>query len=76
MTRDEFLRRFEEMLEADPGSVTPDSTLQELGWDSLEVVTFLALADEQLGVQLRPRDINASKTVSDLVALFGERISG
>jgi acyl carrier protein len=60
----------EETLELDPGSITGEERLEDLNWDSLSVISFMAIADERLGLRLSPRDINACTTVSQLVGLL------
>ncbi|MBC3955146.1 acyl carrier protein [Pseudomonas triticifolii] len=46
---DKVLRLIEEAMEADEGSL---SRGQNLDWDSIEVLTFMSLADEHLGKTL------------------------
>ena len=51
MDRKEFLLALDEMLELDPGTLTGDETLESLeAWDSLAVISFIALVDEKTGV--------------------------
>jgi acyl carrier protein len=76
MTTREFLSLFEEILEASPGSLTSDDALPgREGWDSLAVVSLIAMVDEQFGVTLAPRDIARAEKVADIVALLGDKIS-
>ena len=58
MTRREFLSLFEEILEASPGSLTSDDVLPgREGWDSLAVVSLIAMVDEQFGAATTEREI-------------------
>jgi len=76
MTKREFLSLFEEILEAAPGSVQSDDVLPgREGWDSLAVVSLIAMVDEQFGVTLNPKDIARAASVADIIALLGDRIS-
>ena len=76
MERNEFLLSLDELLELEPGTVKGSEILDSLdGWNSLAVISFMALVDERFGVSLQPRQIAASSTVSDLVRLLGDRIS-
>jgi acyl carrier protein len=76
LERNEFLLSLDELLEFEPGTITGSETLDSLdGWNSLAVISFMALVDERFGVSLQPRQIAASTTVSDLVRLLGDRIS-
>lgn len=75
MTREEFLRLVERKLDLDPGVLQENYTLEEVaGWDSLSVVTFMALADEQFGLQLDPKELKGSAKVSALLDLFQGRL--
>lgn len=76
MTRQEFLTELEEVIEADTGSITGDEALADLaGWDSLAVMTFIAMVDEKFDVTVPANKIAASKNVGDLIALLGDKIS-
>jgi acyl carrier protein len=74
--RNEFLLLLDELLELEPGTVKESETLENLeGWNSLAIISLMALVDEQFGMSLQPRQIAASKTVSDLMSLLGNRVS-
>lgn len=64
-----ILRLIEEAKEADEGTVLMG---QELDWDSIAVVTFMAMADEQLNVTLSADRLNKCERVDDVVALVIE----
>ena len=75
MERTEFLLSLDELLELEPGSVKGSETLDSLeGWNSLAVISFMALVDEHFGISLQPRQIAACSTIADLVGLLGDRI--
>jgi len=72
MTQAEFLAALEEMLELDAGSLTPDASLDSLdAWDSLAVISFIALVDEHFDRVVAGEDLAKAKTVGDLLALTG-----
>lgn len=72
MTRAEFLAALEEMLEADAGSLSPDTALDSLdSWDSLAVISFIALVDEHFDHVVAGEDLAKVKTIGDLLALTG-----
>lgn len=64
-----ILGLIEEAKEADEGTVLMG---QELDWDSIAVVTFMAMADEQLNVTLSADRLNKCERVDDVVALVIE----
>jgi acyl carrier protein len=73
MTQQEFLVKVSEMLEAEP-ALTGAEVLSDLGtWDSLAVMSLMALAEAECGIVLAPKDIGTCNTVNDLVALVYER---
>lgn len=77
MTKAEFLNKLEEIMEIEAGSLKGNEALADLdGWDSLKVVEFLALADEQFSLAVAPKAIAACKTIDDLRALLGEHVAG
>lgn len=71
MTKKELLQMLEEIVEADPDTLTGEELIKDLeSWDSLAVVNFIALVDENFGITLSPEKIMNSKTVNDLVSLL------
>jgi acyl carrier protein len=65
-----FLNNIEELLECDPNSLSLDQQLEDTGkWDSLNFVSFLAMAHSTYGVRVAPADLRNSKTVRDLMKL-------
>jgi acyl carrier protein len=74
MNEQEFIANMEELLEADAGSLnlaTPLGSLQE--WDSLALVSFLAMADAKYGVRVEPTDLRQCKSVADLMKLVEKK---
>ncbi|MEP6716757.1 MAG: acyl carrier protein [Terriglobia bacterium] len=69
MAREEFLAVLSELLETDSPLTGADELGGLFGWDSLAVISFMAIADERWGVTLAPKNISACKTVDDLAAL-------
>ena len=66
-----FIKHFEESIEGlEPGSVAEDTKFQELAqWDSLAVLTTIAMADAEFEVELTAGEILACTTVRDLADL-------
>jgi hypothetical protein len=70
MTRQEFLKSVDEMLELAPGTLTGTEKLEDYPmWDSTAMMTFMALADSNNGTRLSPRAMGGCETVNDLLAL-------
>lgn len=77
MTVDEFVRNFEEATEGvEPGTLGPDTRFQELPqWDSLAVLTTLAMIDTELEVSVSANEIVERKTLRDLFEFLSQRKS-
>lgn len=76
MDRKDFLLALDEMLELPPGTLTGDETLDSLdSWDSLAVISFIALVDETLEIVVEGEKLAQAKTVNDLLALAGVTVA-
>jgi acyl carrier protein len=70
MTRAEFLRSVDEILELPPGTLRGPEKLEDFPlWDSTAIISFMALADSNNRAKLAPRAIGACQTVEDLLGL-------
>jgi acyl carrier protein len=77
MTRKEFLAHFDELIQENVGSTQGIEKLGELeAWDSLAVMGFIALVDEQFGITVSAQKVADAQTVDDLVGLLGDKIEG
>ncbi len=76
MDRKEFLLALDEMLELDAGTLTGAEELESLdNWDSLAVISFIALVDEKLGLVVEGEKLAKAKTIDDLLALAGVAVA-
>jgi acyl carrier protein len=70
----EFYRLLDEVLELDPGTLHGDELLEDLeNWDSLAVISYIALVDEQFGVVIEGEALVKAKSVADLYTLAVQR---
>jgi len=77
MTKQELLSELEDIMELDSGSLKETDLLADLDmWDSLAVVSFIAVVDAELELTLEPEKIAKSETVSDLIALVSGKLEG
>lgn len=58
-----------DIFEVDPSAITPDAKLDELGWDSLAMVSTIALFDEVYGKPVGVDKLKTCQTVGDIEAL-------
>jgi len=68
MDKPEFYQRLAEILDVE--EVKPENTLKDFeGWDSLAVLSLLAMADSKYGASVKAEEVRAAVTASDLAAL-------
>jgi acyl carrier protein len=69
MTREFFLDKLATALELPPGTLSPTTRLDEIAWDSMAELSFISLADGQLGASVSAGAVSDCKTVGDLIKL-------
>ena len=66
---DEFLNELAEILEED--TVAADAELDSFdAWDSLSVLSVIAMANSKFGISLTAQQVNKAKTVQELYNLI------
>ena len=67
----EELLFLEDILEVDSGSVSLEAPMDGLeNWDSINILSFMALSDEKYNVSITADDLEKVKTVKDLLLLL------
>ena len=67
MNQQEFLNSMERALGIDRGSLELTHNLADLeNWDSMAVLEFQAIADEEYSLQVDPTTLESVKTIGDL----------
>jgi len=74
MNKVEFVNLIEDVLEEDKGTLKGPEVLEDVGWDSMTFMGFIAKVDSELGVTLAPAKIAECKNVDDLVGLVSEHL--
>ena len=70
MDRLGFLELMEELLEVPAGTLNGHECLRDLDtWDSLALIGFMAMVNEQTGIILAPKVLATCQTVADLMKL-------
>jgi acyl carrier protein len=68
MDKQEFYQRLAEILDVE--EVKPENVLKDFdGWDSLAILSVLAMADAKYGVSIKAEEIRSVVTVEDLARL-------
>jgi acyl carrier protein len=70
MTRQQFLYSMDKLVELPRGTLKGNENLEDLEqWNSLAMISFIALADSNNRVSVSPAQLIACVTVSDLLKL-------
>lgn len=70
MTNEEKISLLEEMFEADAGTISLETALDTLQWDSMSMLSLIALVNERFGKKLIGPQLRSMKTVADIVAVM------
>lgn len=69
----DFYRKLDEVLDLPPGTLKGGEALSGFdGWDSMAMLGFIALVDENYAVTIPAKRIPACRTVDDLAGLIVE----
>lgn len=72
----EFYEGLAEILEVEVEEVSADMSLEEGSWDSLAVVSTIALIDDVYDVTVHPNALGECKTVGQIEALIATEREG
>ena len=76
MTKQEFYAQLDEILENPPGTIKGTEMIADLErWDSLAAILFIAMLDQHLGVAVEAQKVADCRSVADLVALGGDKVT-
>lgn len=77
MEKTVFLQKLDEVMSLPKGTIKGDETLSALkGWDSVALMSFIALLDEDLQIRVTGKQVMQCQTIAELVALAGDKVSG
>ena len=68
-SKKEFLSKMSETLEVDPSALTLETELSDLNWDSVAVISAIALIDECFGVVISAEKIFYCQNINDIIEL-------
>ena len=71
MTEEEKIALLEEMIELEKGTLTPKTKLTDLEeWDSIAILAFIAMIDEEFDKIIKGSQIKKFKTVADALSVM------
>lgn len=63
------LALIEEVLDAEEGTLTPETPLEDMdSWDSIAMLSLIAMLDDEFGKTVGGKELKALKTVADILA--------
>lgn len=68
--RDEFISELADALEVSSYLLVPSADLQALDWDSLAIISTIAIADSIYNVMLTGQDLQNAKSFGDILGLL------
>jgi acyl carrier protein len=69
---DALVREIAGILTIDPAQLSPDTPLEGVGWDSVAVLSTIALIDEQYGITVSGDALARCGTVREIAELVGK----
>ena len=70
MTQEEKLEALAEVFDTDAGALKPETALDEIGWDSMAMLSVIALFKSRFDKKLPGAEIRTFKTVGDILAVM------
>lgn len=67
MTQEEKLESLADVFDTDAGALKPEMALDEIGWDSMAMLSVIALVKTKFDKKLSGAEIRAFKTVGDIL---------
>lgn len=76
MEKATFLQKLDEVMSLPKGTIRGDESLGALkSWDSVALMSFIALLDEELEIRVTGKQVMQCQTIPELVALAGDKVS-
>ena len=76
MTRRTLLHKLEALLNHDEGELSGTESLEDLpDWDSLAILSVIALFDKELGFVIKPAVVLKCKTIDEVMDLVANRLA-
>ena len=65
MTDEKKIELLAEILDMEADELTPDTKLEDIDWDSIASLSFIAMMDEEFGKEIKGAEIRKFVTVQD-----------
>ncbi|MDD2598652.1 MAG: phosphopantetheine-binding protein [Kiritimatiellae bacterium] len=74
MTQTEKIEALEEMFEVDAGVITPETKMDDLPWDSVAMLSLIALVNESFGRRLSGAQLRSFKVIQDVLDVMEQSV--
>lgn len=68
-----FLKELAESIELPEGALTPETEIANIEWDSLAIISCIALADEQFNTMLSGDELANISNIGDIFELISKK---
>ena len=76
MEKTVFLQKLDEVMTLPKGTIQGNEPLASINsWDSVALMSFIALMDEELEIRVTGKQVMQCQTVADLLALASGKVS-
>ena len=72
--RERFLVSLAEILEVEIGSIEEDTLLDNVEWDSLAIVSSIAIIDEHFNVMVPGIDLEKCQSIKNIITLIESKL--
>ena len=69
MKKSDIYAALDEVLELDEGTIKGEEVLEDMQWESISIVSFIALIDEEFEIILSADEVTECKTTGELAEL-------
>ena len=70
MTQAEKINQLAEMFEVEPSELTPDRALDTLNWDSMSMLSLIAMVKSRFNKRLTGETLRGFKSIGDVLAVM------
>ncbi|MDA3926942.1 MAG: phosphopantetheine-binding protein [Kiritimatiellae bacterium] len=74
MTQAEKIEILEDMFEVDPGTIKPEMNMDELPWDSIAMLSLIALVNERFEKRLNGLQLRSFNTIKDVLDVMEQTV--
>ncbi len=68
-----FLESLGDALEIPSQSLSKETELDSIAWDSLAVISCIALADEHFGITLSGEEVHQARNIQEIIDLISKK---